>query len=117
MVRLLIAAVIVAGGLIAGGNFAFDPKPLFFFQTVGLLFIATVGLYKFLVDIKRDKPELFIHMYMATLGIKLIAYAAYLVFMVKKQPEMSVGNVVFFLIGYVIFTTLETVFLYRFVSR
>ena len=117
MSRFLIAALIVAGALIAGGNFAFDTKPIFFFQTVGLLFIATVGLYKFLVDTKRDKPELFIHLYLATLGIKLISYAAYLVFMVKKQPEMSVANVVFFLIGYVIFTALETVFLYRFVNR
>lgn len=117
MVRFIITAIIVACALIAGGNFAFETKPLFFYQTIGLLFISTVGLYKFLVDMKRDKPELFVHMYLATLGIKLIAFAGYLVFMVKRQPEMAVENVVLFMIGYVIFTALETVFLHRFVSR
>lgn len=66
---------------------------------------------------KRDKPELFVYMYLGTLGIKLIAYAVYLVFMVKRQPETAVENVVFFMIGYVIFTALETVFLYRIVNR
>lgn len=116
MVRFLIASIIVAIVLIAAGNFVFETKPLFFFQTIGLLFISTIGLYKFLVDMKRDRPELFVQVYLATLGIKLIAYAGYLVFMVKRQPEMMVENVVLFLSGYVIFTAVETVFLYRFVN-
>ena len=117
MLRFLLAASILAGAFVTVGYLVFDTLPLFFYQTVGLLFIATVGLYKLLIDMKRDRPDLFVHLYLATLGIKLIAYAAYLVFMVKRQPEMSVENVVFFMIGYVIFTALETVFLYRFVSR
>lgn len=117
MIRFVIASFIVATALVAVGSLAFETKPLFFFQTIGLLFISTVGLYKVLIDMKRDRPEYFIHIYLATLGIKLIAYAAYLVFMVKRQPEMTVENVVFFMVGYVIFTALETVFLYRFVQR
>lgn len=117
MIRFIIASVVVAAAFAAGGSFAFETNPLFFFQTTGLLFISTVGLYKVLVDMKRDRPEYFVQIYLATLGIKLIAYAAYLVFMVKRQPEMAVENVVFFMIGYVIFTALETVFLYRFVQQ
>jgi tellurite resistance protein TehA-like permease len=117
LIRFTIAVTIAAIALFAGGNFAFETKPLFFFQTIGLLVVSTTGLYKFLIDMKRDKPELFVHMYLATLGIKLIAYATYLVFMAKRQPEMTVENVVFFLIGYVIFTGVETTFLYRYVNQ
>lgn len=103
--------------ILIGGYVSFETLPAFFYPTVIFLFISTVGLYKFLLDIKQNKPDLFVTIYLGTLAMKLIGYGAYIVVMIKKQPEMMTENVVFFMIGYVIFTGLETGFLYRFISR
>ena len=67
---------------------------------------------------KRDRPEYFGQIYLATTRNQTACVIfAYLVFMVKRQPEMAVENVVFFMIGYVILRLFETVFLYRFVQQ
>lgn len=117
MTRFLITALLISVALLLGGYAYFKILPAFFYQTIILLFVSMAGLYKFLLDTKRDKPDFFVPIYLATLVVKLIAYGAYIFVMVKKQPEMMAENVVFFMIGYVIFTGVETGFLYRFISR
>lgn len=117
MARFIISTIIVSLLLIGSGYLFFDPLPGFFWGSIILLVLSTVGLYRFLVNIKRDKPDYFVPVYLGTLAIKLIAYVAYIFVMAKLQPEEVFGNVVFFMVGYVIFTALETVFLYRFVNR
>lgn len=103
--------------LAGGGYLFFETLPGFFWESIILLTLSTVGLFKFLVNIKRDKSDFFVPLYLATMTIKLIAFGAYIFLMVKLQPDEMFENVVFFMVGYVIFTGLETVFLYRFVNR
>lgn len=117
MARFIIATIIVSLLLVVGGYLFFETLPGFFWESIILLILSTVGLYKFLVNIKRDKPDFFIPLYLATLTVKLVAFGAYIFLMAKLQPEWMFENVVFFMVGYVIFTGLETVFLYRFVNR
>lgn len=117
MARFIITAIIISLLLAGGGYLFFETLPGFFFESIILLLLSTVGLYRFLVNIKRDKPDFFIPLYLATLAVKLIAYGAYIFVMIKLQPERMFQNVVFFMVGYVIFTGVETVFLHRFVSR
>ena len=117
MVRFVIATLIVSLLLIVGGYLFFETLTDFFWVSLILLALSTIGLYRVLVNIKRDKPEYFVHVYLGTLAIKLIGYVAYISVMAKLRPEAVFGNVVFFMIGYVIFTALETVFLYRVVNR
>jgi hypothetical protein len=117
LARFILSTIIISLLLIGSGYLFFEPLPGFFWESLILLALSTTGLYLFLVDIKRNKADYFVPVYLGTLAIKLIAYVAYIAVMVKFQPEGVFKNVVFFLIGYVIFTTLETVFLYRFVNR
>ncbi len=117
MARFIVAAIIISLLLIGGGYLFFDTLPGFFWESIILLILSTVGLYRFLVNIKRDKPDFFVPLYLATLAVKLIAYGAYIFVMAQLQPEWMFENVVFFMVGYVIFTALETVFLYRVVNR
>jgi hypothetical protein len=117
LIRFLIALFIVSLALFAGGYFVFESLPKFFYHSIIFLFISTAGLYKFLLETKHSKPDLFVPIYLSTLMVKLIAYGGYIFVMVKKQPEMKAENVVFFMIGYVIFTGLETGFLYRSINR
>ncbi len=117
MKAFLLASFITALVLWAGGFLLFDPLPAFFYQTLALLTISTVGLYRFLINIKREKPDLFVQLYLATLAIKLLAYGAYIFVMVLQSPGQATGNVLFLMAGYALFTVVETVFLYRVVTR
>jgi hypothetical protein len=117
LARFIIATLIVSLLLIGGGYLFFETLTDFFWVSLIFLALSTVGLYRVLVNIKRDKPEYFVHVYLGTLAIKLIAYVSYIFVMAKLRPEEVFWNVVFFMIGYVIFTALETVFLYRVVNR
>lgn len=117
MIRFLVASLITALGFLVGGYFVFETLPKFFYPSIILLVVSTAGLYKFLVDTKLNKPDYFVPIYLSTLVVKLIAYGGYMFMMVQLQPERMIENVVFFMVGYVIFTVLETVFLYRFVNR
>lgn len=117
MARFILVTIIISLLLIGGGYLFFDLLPGFFWESIILLALSTVGLYRFLINIKRDKPDYFVPLYLATLTVKLIAYGAYIFVMVKLQPEKMFENVVFFMIGYVIFTMTETYFLHRFVNR
>lgn len=117
MNRFLIATFLITAVVTGSGYLIFDKLPGFFYQTILLLLISTVGLFRFLLNTRKKNPDLFVPIYLATIAIKLIAFGGYIFLMVKQQPEMMRENVVFFLIVYVIFTALETVFLYRVISR
>lgn len=117
MLRFVLVVSITAALMWAGGYLIFEQLPAFFYQSIILLVVTTVGLYRFLVNTKQNKPDLFVPLYLGTLALKLLAYGAYVFVMVQQQPEMAAENVVFFMIGYVIFIGLETVFLYRYVNR
>lgn len=47
------------------------------------------------------------------MAVKLVAYGAYNLLMILKDKSGAAENVVFFMILYLVFTTLEIVFLYR----
>lgn len=117
MVRFLITTFLITAAIIGVGYLVFDELPSFFYQTIILLFVTTIGLFRFLRNTKKKNPDFFVPIYLATIAIKLISFGGYIFLMVKQQPEMMRENVAFFLIAYVIFTALETGFLYRFVNR
>lgn len=102
--------------MMAIGLAIFDVVPGFFYQTVILLFISSVGLYQFLINVRKKNAELFVPLYLATMAIRLIAFGGYVFLMAQQQPEMMMENVAFFLSGYVVFTALETFFLHRVVN-
>ena len=89
--------------------------PSFFFLTLILLLFGTglifVYLYRF------DRQDLFVHIYLLSMVVKLLAYGAYNFFMVMEDEAGAVANVAWFMIVYLIFTVLEIVFLYRKISR
>jgi len=91
--------------------------PSFFYQTLALLLAGTLGIYFYLVDAKKEKPEYFVQLYMGTLFAKIIAYGAYMLFVVWEDRTGAADNVLFFMVGYFIFTAVEIIFLYLKVSR
>jgi hypothetical protein len=111
-------AMSATGLLLLGAGYWFMQTPSrFFYPSLIMLLVSTVALYRLLVKIRETKPDLFVPIYLGSISLKLIAYCVYVFVMVQQEPKSRVENVVFFLIGCGVCTAVETVFLYRVVTR
>lgn len=115
--RLVASLVLVTACLIISGKTFFPILPSFFYQTISLLFIGTAGIYFYLADVKKNRPEFFVPLYIATLFAKILAYGGYVLFMVWDDPVQAANNALLFMVTYFIFTALEVAFLYQKVTR
>jgi hypothetical protein len=109
----LIALLGCAMMIVAVSYFIFPVFPSFFFQTIILLFLGAAGIYYYLIDIKNEKPKYFAQLYLLTLFVKLVAYGAYILFVLLKSPTQTAANAGVFMVTYMLFTALEVGFLYR----
>jgi hypothetical protein len=89
-----------------------EHQPSFLYQTLIFLFLTTIGLYRFLLKTKEDRPDFFVQLFLLTLVVKLIASSVYLFIMVQSQAEPA-SDIVFFMAVYIVFTALEIAFLYK----
>ena len=116
MFKFLITISIVALGILAISLWGIEKQPEFLYQTLVFLFLATAGLYRFLLKTKLERPDYFVQLYLLTLVVKIIASATYLFVMVIGQPDPA-RDVVFFMAVYFVFTALEIGFLYKRVNQ
>jgi hypothetical protein len=89
--------------------------PSYFIQTLLLLLFGTGVLFVYLY--KFDKAGFFVHLYLLTMMLKLIAYGAYNFFVIRTDQAGAVANVIWFMLLYLTFTVLEVVFLHHKVSK
>jgi hypothetical protein len=119
LVKFILWLLITAAFILGVFQFALmqgwiSQKPSFSYATVFLLTFVTAVIYRYLY--KLSSPEFFVQLYLLLMVVKLIAFLGYNVFMVLKDKPGAAANVIFFLIGYLIFTALEIVFLYQHVN-
>ena len=105
--------VAVAYGLV--GQPWLKTLPSYFFQTLVLLLFGTGLLYVYLYRFNRQ--DLFVHIYLLSMVVKLLAYGAYNFIMILDDEAGAVANVAWFMLVYLIFTLLEILFLYRKIPR
>lgn len=91
----------------------FAVLPSYAYETIMLLFLGTAGIYFFLVDIKKNRSEYFVQLYIATLFVKMLAYGGYVLYMVWDDKSQAANNAAIFMVTYFIFTAVEIYFLYR----
>jgi hypothetical protein len=97
------------------GNDWVQALPSYYTQTLILLLFGTIVLYVYLFRFERQ--DLFVHVYLLSMVVKLLAYGAYNFFVIIEDENGAVANVVWFMVVYLIFTLLEIAFLYRKVSK
>jgi hypothetical protein len=119
LIRFFFWLMTFAGVIFAGLKFFIyygltSRQPSFLFPTLILLVFSTAVIYRYLYHLK--KPEFFIQLYLLLMVVKIIAYLGYNVLMVLKDRQGAAVNVIFFMVGYFIFTTVEIFFLYRHVN-
>ncbi|MEQ9592829.1 MAG: hypothetical protein RLN86_09535 [Cyclobacteriaceae bacterium] len=99
------------------GAWAFEVLPSYFYQTLVLVTIGTVGIYFYLVEVKKERPTYFTQLYILTLFVKILAYGAYVLIVVWDDPKGADMNALFFMILYFFFTAAEVYFLYKKVTH
>lgn len=109
------ALLLVAAAYGSLGQSWLQALPSYFFQSLILLVFGTGLLYIYLYQFNRQ--DLFVHIYLLTMVVKLLAYGAYNFLMIMDDEPGAVANVTWFMLLYLIFTLLEIVFLYRKISR
>jgi hypothetical protein len=115
-VVLAIAASSVAGLTLLAGHLSWIASlPSFFYQIILFLLFATFVVFRYLYKI--NKPEVFVQFYLLTMVLKFIAYGIFNAIIILEDRAGAAGNVAFFILVYLLFTTLEVAFLYRKISR
>ena len=118
MIRFFIALTvltgIVAGAVLYGVQQSWFEKPTFFPITLGFLVFGTALIYVYLY--RANTTGYFVQIYLVTMVMKLLAYCGYNLLIILKDRSSAVGNVVFFMITYFLFTALEIAFLYGKIS-
>ena len=109
------ALLLVAVAYGSVGQHWLNELPSYFFQTLILLLFGTGLIYAYLH--RFDRQDLFVHIYLMSMVVKLLAYGAYNFFMIMDDEEGAIANVSWFMLLYLIFTFLEIVFLYKKISR
>jgi len=98
--------------LLSGGVMLFVPElPSFFFQTSFFLLFTTVITYIYLQ--RTANPEDFVRLYLGMIALKLIVCLGYAALMATRDPAAVKGNILYFLVVYVVLTGVEVGFLYR----
>jgi hypothetical protein len=98
--------------VLAGTAMAVVPElPSFFFQTSFFLMFTTVIVYVYLQ--RASNPEDFVRLYLGMIVLKLIVSLGYAVVMATQDPGGAKGNVLYFLLVYVVLTGIEVGFLYK----
>lgn len=88
--------------------------PSFLYETTWLVAFVTSVLFLYLYRMAR--PSAFVQLYLLSLAVKLLACLAYSVLMILEDRNGAVTNVLYFLVIYFLFTTLEIATLYRKIS-
>ena len=88
-------------------------EPSFTNEIVLFLAVATLAIY---YKLTVTRQELFVQFYLLSIAVKVLAYLAFVFFIVLKDRSSAFPNVVFFMTTYVTFTVLEIVFLFPKIS-
>jgi hypothetical protein len=113
---LLIALGFLAISLSAFAR-VFFRLPSYFLHTLAVLLLGTASIYYYLLHIQNKKPAFFVQFYLLSIVFKFLFYIIYLVFIIHEDPPEAMGNAVFFIITYILFTAVEVGFLLHRINR
>ena len=98
--------------VLAGAVVVFvSEQPSFLFQTSFFLMFVAVITYRYLQ--RAANPEDFVRLYLGMIVLKLIVSLGYAAVMATQDSAGAKGNVLYFLVVYVVLTGVEVGFLYK----
>ncbi|MCA6078312.1 hypothetical protein [Fulvivirga sedimenti] len=79
--------------------------------------LVLVILLIYLTSLFTVTPQLFVQIVIAGTAVKLLLFGAYNFYMIYSDPGHALANVLFFFVGYVLFTILEITSLFRYIRQ
>jgi hypothetical protein len=105
----------MGAGVWLGSAYGLFTLPSFYVHSLCFLLFSS-GL-SFSILHKSGNPSNFLRLYLLSTTLKLILYSAYNLVTIYLDRAAASANVLFFMVTYFMFTALETIFLYREISR
>jgi hypothetical protein len=84
------------------------------YLSIFVLFLVILTIY--MVSLFTVTPQLFVQIVIAGTAVKLLLFAAYNFYMIYADPQHARANVLYFFVGYVLFTVIEITSLFRFIQ-
>lgn len=112
LAALLFLTLLIAGGVLGARHMGWIVEvPSYFFEILVFVSLTTLVLYSYLHKIPSGKQ--FVQFYLLTTVLKLLGYGAFGFIIIVLDRSDAAANSLFFIITYVAFTALETLFLYQ----
>ena len=120
MIPFFIVALLLGLLLPLGAGYCYDQGWIdhllsFLYESTFLIAFVTSVIFVYLY--RMGNPAHFVHLYLLSMVVKLVACLVFLVVMVMSDRAGAITNAVYFLIAYLTFTTAEIGFLYPKISR
>jgi hypothetical protein len=109
LIRFLIVVLVLSAVMLIAVRNLFETPPTWDLWIVVYLAITTAAVYLFLY--RRNDPEKFTQIYLLSITVKILLSCGFVLTFILTDPAGDNFNAIFFMIGYVIFTALEVVFL------
>lgn len=117
MKRFLIASILTTLFLAAvtymGEQFGWWLPPTYLAEILFFILFMTVLIFTYLNKLRNRQPELFSQFYLFSIVLKMLGGLALITFIVWDYPEVATGNVVLFIVSYLVLTLLEVIFLMK----
>jgi hypothetical protein len=112
LAALLFLTFLLAGSVLGARHLGWLAElPSYFFEILVFVSLTTLVLYSYLYKVPPGKQ--FVQYYLLTMILKLLGYGAFgFVIIILDRPGAA-SNSLFFIVTYVAFTALETIFLYQ----
>jgi hypothetical protein len=97
--------------MVAWAHTLFAVPPTWYIGFVSFLSITTYFVYIFLQRPGNADPEKFTRLYLLSITVKILVACVFVITFVMSDRPGADYNALFFLVGYVIFTAAEVIFL------
>jgi hypothetical protein len=85
--------------------------PSLWIQVLLFLFIVTLIIGFNLIRIRKNQPQVFVQFYLLSISVKMVAGLIFIFFLVWDNPVQAAPVATLFMVGYILFTSVEVVFL------
>ena len=100
-------------GVLGGVQRGLFPMPSFTIRIIIFLAMVHVALYYFIARNQRLKPLDFVKLYLGITVLRILFFSAFIFLIIKLDPPGAWQNATLFLVGYILFTALEVVLIYK----
>ncbi|HIA35563.1 MAG TPA: hypothetical protein EYM84_05145 [Flavobacteriales bacterium] len=95
----------------------FAPSPLMFASVALFFFVISWSSYLYLTNAKKKDSNSFVRSFIGTIALKFVLYLVTLLFLVFVLQNLEVAVILSFLSAFMVYTSIETYYLYKFLKK